>query len=173
MPAAYLLAHALLALLLAALGLWAGAPTPEGAPPSRRRARFTMLLLGVVMALFLLVRLSPEPVANALPHPDLVFFSDLIPHCALAIALLAARSGASRLARARQALLGCALVAVSLYASELPFLPRELDLGAGRVDRAAPAYPVVRQSTPSTCAAAAAATLLRASGRDPAASEQR
>lgn len=211
MPAGYGLVHALLALLLAWVGLWAGSPrspggppgegppggdpprerppggppgegpsgegppgegSPGEGPPGRWRPLWTALALCVGLGASLSLRLWPERVANALPHPDLVYFSDLTPHCALALALLATRSGAQRAERLRRALLGSLLVGVALYASEVPFLARSLDLGPGRVDRRAPAYPVVRQSTPSTCAAAAAATLLRASGRAPRADER-
>lgn len=172
MSGTYLLLHGLLALSLAAFGAWAGRPNPEPAAPRRhRRSLLGALLLAALLAAFLALRRWPEGVANALPHPDLVFFSDLIPHCALGLAVLAARSGRTRAARVRRGVLGGLLFALGLYASEVPFVARALDLGQGRVDLTG-AHPVVRQSTPSSCAAAAAATLLRASHRDPEASEQ-
>ncbi|MGE0710503.1 MAG: hypothetical protein AB7N76_18130 [Planctomycetota bacterium] len=178
MPFPFLALHLVLAVLAAALGWSLGARVASGADPavdatpppeSRARAAIALALLAL-LALELALRLIPERVANALPHPELALLCDLSPQLALALLAFALRSERARATRLRIGLLGSALVACAVWGHELPYLPSRAPLGPAQVDARGP-QAVVRQSTPHSCAAAAAATLLRARGLEPDASE--
>lgn len=109
---------------------------------------------------------------NRLPGPAWAWACDLSLQLALLLVGIALRASPEPKLRWRRGVLGGALVLLSGYASPLPYLDPPALAQSGWVDRAAPAYPVVRQSSDSSCGAAAAATLLRARGLAPDASER-
>lgn len=74
-------------------------------------------------------------------------------------------------AQIRRGILGGALVGLALYASPLPWREPPPLASSSWLDTNDPSHPVVRQSADASCAAAAAATLLRARRIAPLASE--
>lgn len=162
MPPGFVLLHALLAAAAAAL------------PPlaCRRRPRLARALLGVGLLVLLPLQLAlarwPWLLA-ASGWPDVVFVSELHVPLALLLAGSAVLAQEQRGARLRTALLAPALLLAAGAATTLPL--RAPDLTA--LD-APPRLKdgVVLQRAPSNCAAAAAATLVRALGVDPAATER-
>lgn len=152
MPIAWLIVHALVAAL--ATGL------PLVACRQARRARaglgVGLVLLGGQLAL---VR-WPWLLA-ATGWSEVVFVSELFVPLALLLATCAALAQPPGRARARTAALGAPLVVAAGAATTLPVRPPDLT----RLDRPERVKDgVVLQSAPSTCAPAAAATLLRALG---------
>lgn len=158
-PAPFLVLH------LALLALCAGTPWRLGRDrPDRARS-----LLGLTVVVLLPLQLAatrwPSLLA-ATGWADVVFVSQLyVPLAALA-ASAALRAQPAGRARVRTAVLAAALVGCAVAATSLPLrAPRRIDRPLRVKDG------VVLQSAPSSCGAAAAATLVRALGVDATATE--
>jgi hypothetical protein len=169
-PLLYVLIHASVAAALSWLAYGAARRSLEREEGSSSGA-WVGLALAAAVGMALLLRRYPERLANLLPHRDAFFFSDPTPHLALALAAFAIGAAGSRVEAIRRALLSLTLVGLALYASDVSVFVRTWPAREAGLDVHHPCYPVVRQSAPSTCAAAAAATLLRHLGLDPDASE--
>ncbi|RMG16856.1 MAG: hypothetical protein D6731_05250 [Planctomycetota bacterium] len=169
MPAPYLAAHALLFLGSLGCGAWLRRRSPRATAVSGG----LLLCLGLPVQLFVLSQ--PRLLAALVPWPDLFFFHDLLVHFAgfLAGAALAGaegRGGRARAAALSLAILACAGVEARRVALAPPPVPAPS--GGQEPARLRPGEPfVLRQSQPATCAPAAAATLLRALGLAPQATE--
>lgn len=181
MPPGALAGHLLLFLLAGAVG-W-------GLATNAARARWIALATLAALGAQLLALGHPEKLANALPSPTWIWACDFSPQLALLLLTCALRAGGappepgpeepeaqtparpSRAAQARRGLLGAALVGLAIYASPLPWIPPQPLPSSSWTDLGEPAHPVVRQSADASCAAAAAATLLRTQGIAPLASE--
>lgn len=137
---------------------------------ARRRRRVAVGIAGVTVAVLLPLQLLalrfPWVVADLTGWADVVFFAELYPELAALAGTAALLGQRERGARIRTGVLTAALGGVAVYALA-PLAPPAEAFPPGRVD----ADGVVRQTRPSSCAAAAAATLLRAEGIDPQASE--
>jgi hypothetical protein len=154
------------ALVLAAslAGPWLAVWLGRGAP-ARARALCQVAVFGLLPLQIAAGRL-PWTLANALQWPDLLFVLDAWLPVALLIAVAAALAQPAGAARARTGLLG-ALLVVAALAVQLVALRAPPPLDAAAPVRAG----VVLQSAPSSCGAAATATLLRALAVDPDATE--
>jgi len=163
MPWPYALLHGVVAGVLGGVAFLAG----RGRPRVARAIAAGILAAGVPLQALLAAH--PWALARATGWADVVFFAEAWLH--LAAVLLAAGVQAQPAerpgVRRRTAALGA--VAVGLAAATLPWrAPADLGLGAGFVDPDG----VVRQSLHTTCAPAAAATLVRALAVDPRATER-
>lgn len=162
MPPGFMALHGLL-VLAAVAGPWT---LCRRRPAGARRLLGAGLLVG--LPLQLVVARWPWLLART-GWPDVVFVSELFVPLALLVATSAALAQERRAARVRTLLLAVPLVGAAWAATTLPLRAPDL--------RALDAPPrvkagVVLQSAPSSCAAAAAATLLRALGVDPQATER-
>lgn len=155
MPVAFVLLHLALALLAAALP-WRIAPA--------RAKRLVVVALVALLPLQLAVARWPALLA-ATGWADVVFVSELYVPLALLVASAAVRAQPPGRARTRTAGLALVLVVAAARTTSLPLVRPPLVLQARVRDG------VVLQTAPSSCAAAAAATLVRALGVDPAATE--
>jgi hypothetical protein len=133
--------------------------------PRRARAVVggTVLLL---LPLQLLLVKFPWPLANATGWADVIFFAEIYPELAALAGTAALLAQETRGARVRTGVLTAALAGVALVALS-PLQAAAESFPPARVDPSG----VVRQTRPSSCGAAAAATLLRAEGLAPQASE--
>jgi hypothetical protein len=158
-PASFLALHLLLAAL--AVGL------PVALLRARPRGARALLLTAVLGGVPLQTALLRWPWLLARPGwPDAVFVSDVWVELALLVATAGAVAQPAGRARVRTALFGLVLVGVAARATTLPLrAPRPLTAPVRVKDG------VVLQGAPSSCAAAAAATLVRALGVDPTATE--
>lgn len=155
----HLIAHALVLALLGAGAVRIG----RGRPRAARALAAVTLLVGVPAQLAAL----RWPWLLALSGwPDVVLWSELWVHLALVLAISATLAQPAGGARRRTAALALVLLGVAVWATTWPPLGTPA-LGPSRVDPDG----VVRQTSGSSCAAAAAATLLRRLEIDPAASE--
>lgn len=168
MPWGYVVVHVII--IIFAVGIaWQVSRRPRGG----KALAAAVVLIGLPLQAWFLLR--PWSVANLLGWADLVFFSELYLPLAAILVTAGVRVQPERSARLRTVGLGALLLLVAGLGGRVPWRPRP----TGLEDRAAwlqPAGPqrpwtVVRQTAPSSCGAAAAATLLRARGIDPAASE--
>lgn len=156
----HLIAHGLVLLLLGVVLL----VTCRRRPRVARGVALGALVVGVPLQLALLR--WPHVLALS-GWADVVLWSELWVHLALVLGLSGTLAQPAGGARTRTAVLGAALLTVAALATTWPPLTPPA-LGPGRVDPQG----VVRQTAGSSCAAAAAATLLRRLGVDPQASER-
>lgn len=162
MPVAFLVLHLALAALAVAL--------PVRAARARPRLARALLAAGVLVALpvQLAVTRWPELLA-ATGWADVLFVSEHYVGLALFLATAGLLAQPAGRARVRTAALALPLVAAAFAATTLPLRAPPLDALAAEVRTSAD---VVIQSTDVSCGAAAAATLVRALGIDPAATER-
>lgn len=168
MPPLYVAIHCALILAL-------GAITAVVARRSRKAGLvWVAVVVGVGLGAQLLVVACARAVANALDWPDLFFFQKFSVHIASAVLVAVPLLQKKRAAKVRAALLGLILLGLACYASrDVIWAPPPLR--DQRVDRPAAGSTtptLVRQTETSTCAPAAAATLLRALGVDSDANER-
>lgn len=165
MPLLYVAIHSLVFFGLAAVTAWV----------ARRNRRAGLVWVGVVVGVGVLAQLAVivfgRSLANAVGWPDLFFFQKFSLHIAgvvlVAVPIVQKTTGA----RIRAGLMGLVLFGLALYTSrDVLWAPGPL--GDGRVDSRPGVPTLVRQTETSTCAPAAAATLLRTLGVDPQASER-
>jgi hypothetical protein len=155
MPVAFLVLHALLAALAVALPLLLA-----------RRAR-ALLVAGLALGLPAQLAVARWPSVLAVTGwSDALFVSELYLQFALWIATSAIVAQPPGRPRRRTAALALVLVVAGARATSLPLRAPPPLTGPARVKDG-----VVLQSAPSSCAAAAAATLLRALSIDPDATE--
>jgi len=134
--------------------------------PARARALVTLAVL-VLLPLQVAAGRFPWVLANVTQWPDLLFLLDAWLPIALLVAASALLAQPAGTARLRTGLLAALLVSAAVWTQgrALQALPSLADAGP-RVRTG-----VVLQSAPSSCGAAAAATLLRALALDPSATE--
>jgi hypothetical protein len=159
---------AFVALHLALLALAVALPVAT----ARARPRVARALLGagvlVLLPLQLAVASWPELLA-ASGWADVLFVSEHYVALALLVATAGLLAQPAGRARARTGLLALPLVVAAVCATTLPLRAPSLDLLSAEPRLSAD---VVMQSTDVSCAAAAAATLVRALGVDPTATER-
>lgn len=161
MPTSFLLLHLLLA-AAAVLVPWAAC---------RRRPAGARRLLGAGLLVALPVQLLVQREGwrlAACGWADVVFVSELFVPIALWVVTSAALAQERRGPRARTLALGLPLVGAAAAATTLPVLAPDLSA----LERPRMKDRVVLQSAPSSCAAAAAATLVRALRVDAGATER-
>lgn len=162
MPWLYVVAHGVSALAAGLVTL----------AVARRRRRVALAIAVAALALGvplqLVVRGRPHLLAQATCWPDVIHFAAAWLQLAvvLAVAAVLAQPTEPRAVRWRTGALGAVAVAAALFAMPWRRPPVER-LGRPYVD----ADGIVRQTLPTTCGAAAAATLLRALRVEPDASE--
>ena len=132
---------------------------------SPRAARWTLGAVGVGFVAQLVVEFAPEPVANAVGWSEVALVATAYPHLAAALWATARHVTSDPRVRRRITGWGIPLLGVASLGSAFPVPP--LRLHRDWVD----AHGVVRQTHPSSCAAASAATLLRRLEVDPDATE--
>jgi hypothetical protein len=142
---------------------------------ARRSRRAGLVWVGAVVGGGVVAQLAMivfgRSVANALGWADLFFFHKFMLHIAGVVLVAVPIVQETRATRIRASVLALLLFGLALYASrDVLWAPGPL--ADQRVDTVPGAPTLVRQTETSTCAPAAAATLLRALGLDDDASER-